>query len=152
VENKEFVNNYDSNNNLERSKESIYDPIFPEGKFVHITKIENDVFGISRFILDAIKERKSVPFTELKELTRKHFYDNYEGIFFCSIYFFADVFKRAYSTLLNFHVIREEERTLGDNKYTFVSLAKNNFFVELKYGLSFLAFMLRTFFGRRPSR
>ncbi len=48
MESKEFVNNCDSNNNLERSKGSIYDPVFPEGKFghedkfVHIPKIENN--------------------------------------------------------------------------------------------------------------
>ena len=100
-------------------------------------------------MLDTIKEKKNIPFAELKELTRKHFFDNSENIFFCSTYFFTDVFNLAYSTILNFHVIKEEERTLEDNQYIFVGLAKNNFFVELKYGLSFLAFMLKTFFGRR---
>jgi len=149
VKNEQYVNNYNSNIYLEESIESIYAPCYPESKFVHVTKIGNDAFEISDFMLDTIKEKKNIPFAELKELTRKHFFDNSENIFFCSTYFFTDVFNLAYSTILNFHVIKEEERTLEDNQYIFVGLAKNNFFVELKYGLSFLAFMLKTFFGRR---
>jgi hypothetical protein len=129
--------------------EDVNAPVFPDSRFVHISKFNIAMFFAIGEISEIVNKEKEIRYDDLKELTRQRWLDDEPPI---PLNMYPNVFEKAYKYLLESHAIREEIRDLAGVETKYVVLNKLPFFEDFKQTLRFFLFAFKLFFGKNDSK